>query len=98
MVGGTVADMFAPANRGFAMSIFTLATFTGQVGYRSLHFADGQSLGGVAFGWIGQNLGIQWAYGVREVSEGIRLLIIVDPRHCGSRSLYLQRLGIARNT
>lgn len=31
MVGGTVADLFSPADRGFPMSLFTLSIFCGQV-------------------------------------------------------------------
>jgi hypothetical protein len=31
MVGGTIADLFKPDDRGRAMNLFTLATFAGQV-------------------------------------------------------------------
>ncbi|KIR52444.1 MFS transporter [Cryptococcus gattii Ru294] len=55
MVGGTVADLFSPADRGFPMSLFTLSIFCGQ------------GLGVCFIGWSGQGLSLQWAYGVQAI-------------------------------
>ena len=66
MVGGTIADLFQAQDRGFVMNVFAFCIFIGQVG--STSFADSclwwQAAGPFIFGWVGMNLGIQWAYGV----------------------------------
>ncbi|ORY29132.1 major facilitator superfamily domain-containing protein [Naematelia encephala] len=72
MVGGTVADLFFPKDRGLAMNVFSIMIFLGQ------------SLGGFVFGWVGNGWGIQWCYGVQGiaavVSCGLNALILRETR------------------
>ncbi|WVN91135.1 uncharacterized protein L203_106387 [Cryptococcus depauperatus CBS 7841] len=55
MVGGTVADLFLPSERGISMSLFALSVFCGQ------------GLGVIFVGWTSQLHGIQWAYGLQAI-------------------------------
>ena len=57
LVAGLVAEIFGPADRGGPMALFTFATFVGQ------------AIGGSAFGWVVQELGFQWVYGVGRGSQ-----------------------------
>lgn len=63
MVGGTVADLFDANSRGPAMNFFAFFIFLGQ------------SLGGAIFGWVGQELGIQWCYGIMGIAAGTSVLL-----------------------
>ncbi|KAK8843471.1 hypothetical protein IAR55_007128 [Kwoniella newhampshirensis] len=63
MVGGTVADMFLPNQRGPAMGVFTLMIF------------NGQAIGITAISWMGQNLGIRWTYGIQGIVAVISVIL-----------------------
>ena len=64
LVAGLVAEIFGPADRGGPMALFTFATFVGQ------------AIGGSAFGWVVQELGFQWVYGV-----GSRVQRVIKAEH-----------------
>ncbi|ODO01705.1 hypothetical protein I350_06531 [Cryptococcus amylolentus CBS 6273] len=62
MVGGTVADLFRPDQRGFAMSFFTASIF----------WAQGT---GITFsGWAGEKLGLQWAWGIQAIIAALSVV------------------------
>jgi len=63
MVGGTVADLFSANTRGPAMNMFAVFIFLGQ------------SSGGAIFGWVGQELGIQWCYGIMAIGAGSSIVL-----------------------
>ncbi|KAK1922845.1 major facilitator superfamily domain-containing protein [Papiliotrema laurentii] len=65
LVSGTVADMFSPDQRGTPMGLFTLATFLGQ------------TIGGTVFGWVVQELGFQWVYGIQGIAAGATCVLNV---------------------
>ncbi|TXT05083.1 hypothetical protein VHUM_03903 [Vanrija humicola] len=56
LVGGTIADLYAPRERGLAMNIMALANYAGN------------SLGGAAFGFVAAKLGVQWCYGIQALA------------------------------
>lgn len=56
--GGTIADMFEPAQRGLATAIFAAAPFLGPV------------LGPVAGGFLGMNAGWRWVMGLLAAFSG----------------------------
>ncbi|WOO85359.1 Efflux pump FUB11 [Vanrija pseudolonga] len=56
LVGGTIADMYAPRERGLAMNMMALANYAGN------------SLGGAAFGFVAMKLGVQWCYGIQALA------------------------------
>ncbi|WWC73319.1 uncharacterized protein I206_107286 [Kwoniella pini CBS 10737] len=63
MVGGTVADMFYPRQRGIAMGVFSVMIFCAQ------------GSGIPAVGWIGQNLGMRWSYIILTVAAALNVIL-----------------------
>lgn len=63
MVGGTVADMYRPKNRGTGMNVFTLLNF------------GGQAIGSIMFGWITPLVGVKWSYGIMAFMAGFSCLL-----------------------
>nr|XP_031862231.1 uncharacterized protein CI109_002196 [Kwoniella shandongensis]KAA5529303.1 hypothetical protein CI109_002196 [Kwoniella shandongensis] len=63
MVGGTVADMFLPHQRGPAMGVFSLMIF------------NGQAIGITAISWMGQKLGMRWTYGIQGLAALVSVIL-----------------------
>ncbi|WVQ64102.1 uncharacterized protein L199_002262 [Kwoniella botswanensis] len=63
MVGGTVADMFYPKQRGIAMGVFSVMIFCAQ------------GSGIPAIGWIGQNLGMRWSYIIQTIAAALNVIL-----------------------
>ena len=57
--GGVIGDMFPPAQRGLALSIFAAAPFMGPV------------LGPIVGGFVGENASWQWIEGVEAIFSGV---------------------------
>lgn len=57
--GGTIADLFLPAQRGLAMTVYCVAPFLGPV------------LGPVMGGFISENVGWRWVQGVCTIFIGV---------------------------
>ena len=66
MVAGTISDMYRAKSRGLTMNVFSLVIYTGQ------------ALGPIVCGFIGQALGVQWAF------------IVSPPRPSNSRADLVQ--------
>lgn len=65
LIGGNLADMFAGADRGVAMSVFSAAPFLGPVA------------GPLIGGYIGDNVGWRWLYWVLLIFSGAVYIAIV---------------------
>lgn len=63
LVGGTIADMYAPRQRGLAMNMMALANYAGN------------SLGGAAFGFVSMKLGVQWCYGIQALACVVSIVL-----------------------
>lgn len=61
--GGVIADMFPPAQRGLAMSLFALAPFMGP------------TIGPIVGGFVGQSVGWRWVEGVMAMFTGLLWII-----------------------
>jgi MFS family permease len=57
--GGAIADMFAPAQRGLAMSLYGAAPFMGPI------------LGPILGGFISENVGWRWVHGICAIAIGV---------------------------
>lgn len=57
--GGTIADLFMPAQRGLALTVYCVAPFLGPI------------LGPVMGGFISENIGWRWVQGVCTIFIGI---------------------------
>lgn len=57
--GGTIADLFSPAQRGLAMTLYSVAPFLGPI------------LGPIAGGFISENVGWRWVQGVCTTFVGV---------------------------
>jgi MFS family permease len=68
LVGGTVSDLYAPKNRGFAMSLFAVAIY------------GGQAIGpfAVSYTVFNPSLGWRWAFGWQAIlGAGVFLLLLI---------------------
>ncbi|WWC91457.1 uncharacterized protein L201_006403 [Kwoniella dendrophila CBS 6074] len=63
MVGGTVADMFYPKQRGIAMGVFSVMIFTSQ------------GIGITSVGWISQKFGIRWSYIIQTIAAAFNVIL-----------------------
>ncbi|GBE86348.1 MFS general substrate transporter [Sparassis latifolia] len=83
MVGGTVADIWMPHQRGFAMSMFTTAAI-GAIG-----------LGPVASGWIEQNRHLEWRWiqWIHVIFSGVFVLLNLTLMKETRASVLLVRLA-----
>ncbi|OCF72400.1 membrane transporter [Kwoniella mangroviensis CBS 8886] len=59
LAGGTIADIWGPEERGFAIAIFAAAPYTGPV------------IGPLIGGYIGKYAGWRWLYWVNMISAGV---------------------------
>lgn len=57
--GGTIADLFSPAQRGLAMTLYCVAPFLGPI------------LGPVVGGFVSENVGWRWVQGVCCILIGV---------------------------
>ncbi|WOO76704.1 putative MFS-type transporter8 [Vanrija pseudolonga] len=64
LAGGTIADLWNPEERGFAIAIFAAAPYTGPV------------LGPLIGGFIGKYAGWRWLYWVNMIAAGVVFIFI----------------------
>lgn len=91
LIGGTIADLFPASSRSLPMNLFVLANFIGQ------------SAGGVVLGWVGEDAGIQWCYGVQglALAAGVAGTLLLSETRADvlltRRAQRLRKQGIAAN-
>ncbi|KAJ5731795.1 Major facilitator superfamily domain general substrate transporter [Penicillium malachiteum] len=85
--GGTIADLFLPAQRGLALTVYSVAPFLGPV------------LGPVVGGFISENIGWRWVQGVCTIFIGLLGILggICIPETYGPVILQRHALSLSRS-
>ncbi|KAJ7147629.1 MFS polyamine transporter [Mycena crocata] len=83
IVGGTIADLWLPHERGLPMSIFTAAVFAGN------------ALGPVVSGWVEENphLGWRWIQYIHMICFGACMILLLTVTQETRSSILLTRLA-----